>query len=275
MNRRELLAAGLGGATLGVGLTASNSLAPVLFISHGAPTLAIQPEKGKALRRLAPLLESSKGILVLSAHWPTPKPRLGTTKAGALHYDFRGFPPALSQVKYPAPGAPKLAEEVKKLVSVEQTPRRLWDHGVWTPLVHLAPSAKVPLLQLSLPSEFTPQQLYQLGAKLSPLRKKGIAIIGSGGVTHNLWKVSADGSPTPAWAQQFDLWVKEQLQNRGLDQLLNAKEVSKNYHLSHPTDEHWLPLVFAWGAAGGEAGQFFNEGFEYGSLSLRSVLWNT
>ncbi len=213
-------------------------------------------------------------MLVVSAHWQAAPTTIGSVETRGLIYDFSGFPRPLYQVTYPAPGAPQLAERVATLLGddVRRQHQRGLDHGVWTPLVHMFPDADVPVLQLSLPSERGAQDVFNLGKRLAPLRDEGVLIIGSGNITHNLREMGRDGDSPEAWASEFDTWARDVVAKRDWDTLLSYKDKSPAFRRNHPTEEHWLPLLVAAGAASDDdAVSFPVDGFEYKNLSRRAV----
>ncbi|MEZ6187454.1 MAG: class III extradiol ring-cleavage dioxygenase [Planctomycetota bacterium] len=245
---------------------------PVLFLSHGAPTLAVDPVRGPRLAAWGQTLPRPRALLVISAHWNRTPARLGTLETHGLIYDFGGFDQAL-KVTYPAPGAPELAARVAELLpGVATDGARGWDHGVWVPLVHLFPEADVPLLQLSLPGGVSFLELVELGQALAPLRDEGVLLIGSGGAVHNLgaldWSDAAAPSP---WALEFEAWLREALVARDRAALLDV-ERRPGFRHAHPTPEHLQPLYVALGASDpADELSFPVEGWEYGSLSHLSV----
>jgi 4,5-DOPA dioxygenase extradiol len=248
---------------------------PVLAIGHGSPVLAIDAARGAPLREWGRSLPQPGAILVVSAHWEAAPALLGATARLPLIYDFGGFPRALYEVQYPAPGAPALAERVRELLGgrVEQDPARGLDHGVWTPLVHLYPQAAVPVLQLSLPAALGARAIFELGRRLAPLRDEGVLLIGSGNITHNLRERLAEGAPALDWALAFDTWVEASLLARDVDALLDYERRAPELRRNHPSEEHWLPLFVALGAAQlqRDALHFPVTGFEFGTLSRRSI----
>lgn len=232
-------------------LTDSVATLPALFISHGAPTLAIeQSATTKALARLGQNLPTPKAIIIMSAHWLSPKLELSGHPAPATWHDFSGFDEALYQIRYPALGLPSLAESLAQQltargVSCSVNPIRALDHGVWSPLLHLYPDAQVPIIQLSLPQHYDSHACYQLGAMFAHLRREQILIIGSGNITHNLAALRWEADSEDAQARDFKLWLLTQLKTHiptALDwqQFESARDV-------HPTPEHLLPLFFALG----------------------------
>jgi 4,5-DOPA dioxygenase extradiol len=256
---------------------------PAAFVGHGAPLLAIDAARGAPLRAWGEALGRPRAVLVVSAHWERAPLTLGATETRPLVYDFGGFPEPLYRVQYPAPGAPWLADRVEAIaraarLPVQRSPTRGLDHGAWTPLVHLLPDARVPVLQVSLPSAAAggadAAGLFALGRALGALRDEGVLVIGSGNVTHNLRRVVWEGdAPPEAWAAETDAWTREVLLARDFDALLDYRARAPGFATSHPTEEHWLPLVVAAGAGSLSEGQvrFPVEGWEFGNLSRRAV----
>jgi len=251
---------------------------PVLFIGHGAPLLAIDPERGAPLRRLGKQLPRPEAILAVSAHWEETPVQVGTTRTLPLIYDFHDFPEELGRVGYPAPGAPKLADRVEGLLGISDVVRdetRGLDHGVWTPLVHVFPEADVPVLQISLPSQLDDEDLFALGARLGTLREEGILLVGSGNLTHNMREMRPDGTEPEPWALEFDAWVATVLRDRDWSQLIDAPHKGPSFARNHPTREHWQPILVIAGAASIDPSPaaFPVHGFEHGNLCRRSVLF--
>ena len=247
---------------------------PVLFIPHSAPFLAKDFVKGKDYHAIAQRLPKPKALLVISAHWQTAVPMLGAIEATPLIYDFYGFPEELYALTYPAPSAPWLAERIQvALPEIQIAHSRGWDHGVWVPLLHMYPGHDIPLLQLSLP-KMTPEALYALGEKLAFLRHEEVLIIASGNLTHNLMALVPEGYGVPDWALDFDHWIKAMMEKKDLQSLFAFQEKAPGVEMALPTDEHFMPLFVALGAAGVDADPIFPiEGFEFGSLARRAVLW--
>lgn len=252
---------------------------PVIFVAHGAPTLATDHRKGADLRRWSARLPVPEGILAVSAHWEHTPVRTGTEWTRDLIYDFSGFPQELYELRYPAPGAPGLAADVRRTlqsrgIDAAPEPARGWDHGVWVPLMHLYPEASVPLLQLALPSRQPPREIYALGRALAELRHRGVLIMASGVLVHNLATIDFHERGTaPDWAQAFDQWCVRCLEQGDHDALMDFERWSPGFETAHPTPEHFLPILVAAGAASADAlpVTFPVEGFEYGSLSRRCV----
>jgi 4,5-DOPA dioxygenase extradiol len=223
---------------------------PVVFVSHGAPSLALDFERGRPLGQLGQSLPRPQAILVISAHWQRTPFGLGTTRLRALLHDFSGFDPALERVSYPAPPAPALAETVRELIGAELYPERPWDHGVWVPLLHMYPAADIPVLQLSLASQLAPAELVAAGRRLAPLRQQGVLILASGGLVHNLGQLDWTERSGPAgWALEFEAWLCARLEAFDLESLCDYRRVAPAAGLAHPSAEHLLPLMIALGAA--------------------------
>jgi 4,5-DOPA dioxygenase extradiol len=247
---------------------------PSLFISHGSPMLALQPgASGPALNQLAQALPRPEAIVVVSAHWQSTDLRVTHNQQPATWHDFGGFPAALYEVQYPAPGQPRLAEKIALLLGDAGLPAQLdeqrpFDHGTWVPLSLMYPQADIPVVQVSLPNPQTPGIVRQIGQALASLRDEGVLLIGSGSITHNLGELDrqeSDDHVVP-WAQEFRDWVVDKLAISDLDALLNYRQQAPSAKRSHPSDEHLLPLYFAQGAGG----QFKVEhsGFTFGSLGM-------
>jgi 4,5-DOPA dioxygenase extradiol len=248
---------------------------PVGFVSHGAPTLAVDAVRGADLTRWAAAMPRPRAVLVVSAHWLDAPPTLGTTTTRELLYDFGGFPDELYRLRYAAPAATALAEALSaRLPGLHRDPTRPWDHGVWVPLLHMWPAADVPVLQLSLPYQWSPRRVFELGRQLGPVRDEGVLVLGSGGMVHNLGRLDRRGTGTPpTWATEFEAWVRERLAARDFDAIAAFRDKAPGLRLAHPTDDHFLPLLVAAGAAADRAGavRFPIEGFEHGSLSRLAV----
>ncbi|GAA2695183.1 dioxygenase family protein [Streptomyces aculeolatus] len=233
---------------------------PALYLSHGAPPLADDPVWPAELAAWAADLPRPRAVLVVSAHWEEAPLALGATTTVPLVHDFWGFPERYYRVRYPAPGAPALAESVRKLLrtpgdGVQDFPDRGLDHGAYVPLVEMYPDADIPVLQISMPT-LDPERLLALGRRLAPLREEGVLIVGSGFFTHNLAALRHKGDGPPAWSAEFDAWGREALAAQDVDGLLDFAHKSPAGRLAHPRTEHFAPLFVTLGAAEGDlAGQ--------------------
>ena len=253
---------------------------PVFFISHGAPTFAIEPgQLGPQLQALGRQLPVLKAVLVVSPHWQT----RGVMVTGAAWpqtmHDFGGFPASLYSLTYPAPGHPALAREAARLLTeagfaAELDEQRGLDHGAWVPLMHLLPGADVPVFQVSLPLDLTTEQAVQMGQALTPLRAQGVLIVTSGSMTHNLYELHQPGSQPVAYAQQFASWVKTAVLGDARHALVHYRAKAPHAERAHPTQEHFLPLLVAMGAhTDADQVQAIDGGITYGVLSMDSYVW--
>ena len=219
-----------------------------------------------------------RAILIISAHWQVSRPlRVTAWDSMPLLYDFGGFPDELYRIQYPAPGDPGLAARISSTLRAEDqdttfdTVRGL-DHGAWVPARLAWPEAKIPVLQLSMPF-LTPQELFQLGRALRPLRDENILLAGTGGIVHNLSRVRlADkNAPVDSWAAEFDNWVAGQLEKRAIEKLFDYRRTAPHARLSVPTTEHFDPLFIVLGAAWPDDPlDTIYQGFHHGNLSMRS-----
>lgn len=252
---------------------------PAIFLSHGAPPLADDDVWTQELASWSSSLPRPTAILVISAHWEEDPLTVGATTTVPLYYDFWGFPRRYYEVTYPAPGAPALAGEVRRLLTdagyqAQDDPERGLDHGAYVPLVEMFPQADVPVLQISMPT-LDPQELYAIGQRLAPLRDQGVLIVGSGFSTHNLREMRmdrpADATP-PSWSREFDDWLARQVESNEIDALLDFIHKAPAAGIAHPRTEHFAPLFVTLGASvdQGEIGRTTVDGFWYG-LSKRSL----
>ncbi|MBO6758028.1 MAG: dioxygenase [Roseibium sp.] len=248
-------------------------IAPV-FLAHGAPTLATADIpahhflKGFAGGRPGPT-----GIVVLSPHWETPDLRVSAPGSLKTIHDFRGFPDALYEISYPATATAELVQAVTQcLTDSGHTTRQdaSWglDHGAWVPLSLAFPDAGIPVVALSLPHGSTPESVFALGRSLTPLADDGVLIVGSGSTTHNLKAIEPEGTAPPDWATAFDAWIDEGLQAGDIGYFLDLDQ-APHFRTAHPTEEHLLPLFFAFGAAGdGARPELLHRSYAHGSLSM-------
>ena len=231
----------------------------------------------RALAKVGERLVKPKAVLCVSAHWLTQGSRVtGMAQPRTIH-DFGGFPEALYEVRYPAPGSPSLAALVRETeggdrVAIDETEWGL-DHGAWSVLRHLYPKADVPVVQLGIDYALPAARHFELGEKLRPLREKGVLILGSGNIVHNLRRISFDENAAPeAWAVEFDAWVKERLEKRDFEPLLGDLAAAPPGALAVPTPDHYDPLLYVLGASDErDKLRFEFEGIQNGSISMRSV----
>ncbi len=251
---------------------------PVLFISHGSPMLAISDSPARRfLESLGRSLPRPTSILVISAHWESDgAPAVSLAQQPATIHDFRGFPPELFAIDYPAPGAPELAGHAAQLLeqagyAVKRSADRGLDHGAWVPLRLMYPQADIPVAQLSLVRGAGPAEHERLGSALSALRQEGVLVVGSGSLTHNLHEFRGQGvdAPVPSWVSDFSDWMHARLQAQQRDALLDYRRAAPDGERNHPTEEHLLPLFVAMGAAGAAArAERIHASYQYGLLAM-------
>lgn len=250
---------------------------PVLFVSHGAPTLALEPgETGAALGKLGQQLPKPDAILVVSAHWETSVPTVSRVRQPETIHDFRGFSDELHKLQYPAPGTPELAESVvlalqQAEIPVQADDARGLDHGAWVPLSLMYPQADIPVTQLSLQPDRSPAWHVALGHALRPLRERRVLITGSGSITHNLdaLRKHPQGEHAPAWVTEFCDWMAAKIADGDEASLQAYRQLAPHAVLNHPTNEHLLPLFVALGAAGDiKQSQRLNSVMTYGMLAM-------
>jgi len=249
---------------------------PVLFVGHGSPMNAITDnDYGKTWQSLGKSLPRPNAVLCISAHWETRGTFVTAMEKPKTIHDFYGFPKALFDVDYPAPGSEELAKETKE--SIVSTPVGLdfdWglDHGSWSVLKHIYPKADVPVVEMSLDNTQNPQWHFNLAKELAALRKRGVLIIGSGNIVHNLRMVSFQTTGGFDWAIEANELFKKLINDRNFDALAGYNKLGKAVQLAVPTPEHYLPLLYALGLAGqNEDISFFNDKAEYGSLTMTSL----
>ncbi len=255
---------------------------PTLFVGHGSPMNALAKNNfSQFLNRKGEELPKPKAILAVSAHWET----MGTKVLKRLQpqtlHDFGGFPAELFAVDYPAPGSLATSDKVAALLKAHNAEANSdWglDHGTWSVLTHLYPSADIPVLQLSLNRNLSLKDHLNLAKDLRPLRDEGVLIVGSGNITHNLRAVDwRDDAPPMDWAVEFDQMIMNALINRNLTTLLAQDPKAHSlWKQALPSLEHYLPLLYVLGAAEDhELAQFPFEEMQMGSLSMRSVEFKT
>ena len=255
-----------------------SSRMPVGFIGHGNPLNVAMKERAEPWQRWGRSLPRPRAVLAVSAHWEDSPVTIGRTgDHDELLYDFWGFPEFMYQLRYPAPGAPALADRVGSLLSphvpVARAEHRPIDHGAWVPLIHLFPGADVPVLQISMPRLMSEEHLYALGEELAPLRDEGVFILATGNLVHDLRHANlAEDPEPPAYVRAFDSWVATALSRRDDRALETWMDAAPDPLRNHPSAEHYRPLLVAAGAARGETARFPVEGFEHGTISRRSVL---
>ena len=251
---------------------------PSLFVSHGAPTLAIVDSPARRfLLELGATLPRPEAILVASAHWEAMGgPAVSLAPHPETIHDFGGFPPALYDIRYPAPGAPEHAGKAAALLeqagfTVKLSAGPGLDHGAWVPLSLMYPDADIPVAQISVVRGASPATHRQMGRALAGLREQGVLIVGSGSLTHNLYEFHGQpiDSPAPPCVTEFGDWMKARLDGNEQDALLDYRSRAPHAIRNHPTEEHLLPLFVAMGAAGDVArASRLHASFEYGVLAM-------
>lgn len=256
---------------------------PGLFVSHGAPNLLIQDVPAREfLAGFAENLGQPKAIVSISAHFETAKPAVGGGGFPPTLHDFGGFEPELYEVYYRAPGEPDLAVRIAGLLTdagldAAVDRGRGLDHGTWVPLSLIYPSAKAPVVTLSVCPEEGPDFHYKMGEALRSLRHEGILIMGSGSATHNLDAFfNGDfepNSPPPSWVREFGDWLNERVSAGAVDDLLNYRNIAPFAEENHPTEEHLLPFFVTLGAAGGVAGERVHSSYTYGVMAMDTYVF--
>lgn len=261
-------------------LTETDEKLPVLFIGHGSPMNGIEDsEFSRTWHRLGQEITRPKAVLVISAHWLTRGTHITAMNNPRTIHDFGGFPQALFDVQYPAPGSPALAQETAKLITTTDVGLdHDWglDHGTWTVVRHMYPDANIPVLQLSIDYNKPPQYHYDLAKQLAALRKKGVLIIGSGNMVHNLrmvdWKRLNEPNYGFDWAIEMNSIFKEKIGNGSHADLIHYEKLNKAATLAIPTPDHYYPLLYSLGLQDSAEGvSFFNDKMVGGSLNMTGV----
>ncbi len=285
MNSRRIFlsALGLTAAAAAVGWKFMSSLPktqrmPVLFIGHGSPMNAILPNIwADVWRDVGRRVPAPQAILAISAHWITQGGVLVTAaEHPTMTYDMGGFPPELYRIQYPAPGNPSLAGDIQGLlrptIPVHGDSAWGFDHGTWVVLKHMFPKAEIPVIQLSIDYSRPPAFHYDLAKQLRPLRDRGVLIVASGNIVHNLpAMVRSDDSPFD-WAIDFDQRMEQAIMNGNHQPVIDFQKLGNLARIAHPTHDHFLPLLYALGVQDkGEAISSICDGFQYKSVSMRSL----
>ena len=283
----------LEGAAAQAGITALRPSArmPVLFVGHGSPMNAIEDNAYRRSwqqlgQQLLARAERPQLVLCISAHWITQGQGswlTGMAQPRTIH-DFGGFPDELFAQQYPAPGAPVVAQQLASQLHMPHSQQALgvdadgWglDHGTWSVLKPMFPAADIPVVQLSIDYRRPPAEHFALGQQLQALRERGVLIVGSGNVVHNLRALQRTQSPLQAydWAIEFDQMVTGLVERGDLARLGDFQQLGTVAQMAHPTYDHYLPLLYAAGAVHpGEVAQFFNADFQMAAISMRSMVW--
>ncbi|HAX21796.1 MAG TPA: 4,5-DOPA dioxygenase extradiol [Hydrogenophaga sp.] len=262
---------------------------PVMFLGHGSPMNAIEDNAYRRSWQVlgTELLERGprpRLVLCISAHWITRGWQLTAMDDPRTIHDFGGFPQALFDQRYPAPGSPAMARAISAAVSQPGSGAPLglddleWglDHGTWSVLKPMFPDASIPVIQLSMDYSRPPAEHFELGRQLRALRERGVLIVGSGNIVHNLRAIRREATDNQAydWAIEFDRITGDHIAEGRLDALDGFRALGPLAQMAHPTWDHYLPLLYAAGAVeAGEAPRFFNDSFQAASISMRSVIW--
>lgn len=249
---------------------------PVLFVGHGSPMNAIEPNEFTARwEEIGKALPVPKAILSVSAHWFTRQSSVGSGADPRMIYDMYGFPRALYEVRYPVKGSRELSQRVSALLGTKVTVDDTWglDHGSWSVLLYLFPKADVPVIQLSVNGTLAPEEQYQIGRSLRPLRDEGVLILGSGNVVHNLREIEWDNPEGTEKADRFDRQIRDAVQQGDVPSLLHYKEW-KDASYAVPTPDHLDPLFYCLGAVTEQDhAEVFNDRRVMGSLSMTGYLF--
>jgi 4,5-DOPA dioxygenase extradiol len=251
---------------------------PAVFIGHGSPmnTLA-HNQYTEAWRRIGETVPRPAAILMVSAHWYIRGTAVTVMQQPKTIHDFGGFPQALFDFQYPAPGSPALARRVRELLApLDVKEDQSWglDHGTWSVLAHVFPQADIPIVQLSIDAAQPPRFHYELGRRLAPLREEGVLVAGSGNIVHNLTVLDwSDDAPAYDWAARFNGAVRDHLTRRDHQPLVDYQELGNDAHMSIPTPEHYLPLLYIIGLQGeDEPIAFPVDGIQNASISMLAAV---
>lgn len=256
---------------------------PVIFAGHGSPMNAIEDNRWSAgFTELGTLVPQPKAVLAISAHWFVDGTWITGNASPKTIHDFGGFPPALYEVDYPAPGQVDLARRVRQLLGEQRAELNSdWglDHGTWSVLRWMYPQATVPVIQLSIDRRLDARRHFDLARSLAALRDEGVLIVASGNIVHNLGdafsRMRSGTTDTPDWAGNFDATVATLLEQRDTAALLALWADSADGRRAHPSPDHWLPLIYAYGASDGDDRlRFSNAGFDLGSISMRNAIFD-
>ncbi len=251
---------------------------PALFIGHGSPINAMHNNDFTSdLKKLAEKIPEPEAVLVVSAHWLTQGTRITSGRNPEQIYDFYGFPEELYKIKYQPSGSPEIAAMVSKSVSgvnIIPDEERGIDHAAWAVLKHIYPEENIPVLEISLDMNSSPEDHYRIGKELSVLRDKGLLIIGSGNIVHNLHVMDYyEGVAPREWALEFDECVKKNLTENNYSELIGYEKWGKIAKYAVPTDEHYIPMLYAVSQImDDERVEFIHESICYGTISMRSFI---
>ena len=250
---------------------------PALYISHGSPMLALESAPSRRfMEGLGATLARPRAIVVASAHYESPVVRVDASPRPRTIHDFGGFPDALYQMQYPAPGDPALAADIVARLTAAGIPAMAdtawgFDHGTWMPLRLIYPDAEIPVVAMSVDPDAGPAHHHALGRALAPLRDDGVLLVGSGSFTHNLMELPRPrrlDHPVPDWVTDFTEWTAAAIEAGRTEDLLDYRARAPHGARNHPRDEHFLPLFFALGAGGSGPGRRLHASYDYGVLAM-------
>jgi 4,5-DOPA dioxygenase extradiol len=251
---------------------------PLMFIGHGNPMNAIEDNKfSNTWKGFGKTLPRPKAILSVSAHWLTRGTKVTAMQRPKTIHDFGGFPEKLFAQQFPAPGAPELAKEAQSLVA---KPHIIldddwgFDHGTWSVLIQMFPKADIPVFQLSIDYSQPMQYHFDIAQQLQVLREKGVLIIGSGNIVHNLQALNFESNKPYDWALEFDAMVSKWIESGNYQAIIDFQNLGSLSKLAHPTYDHFLPLLYVLGFQNKkDSPAFFNSDFDMSSVSMRSIIY--
>ena len=248
---------------------------PVLFVGHGSPMNAIEDNPFSAQwKQLGGLIQRPKAILSVSAHWFTQGTLVTDIPATKMVYDMYGFPEALYQVVYPAPGSPRFAKLAQELLTARVDNTWGLDHGSWSVLRRMYPQADIPVFQVSVDRQASAAQHFALGQKLHTLREQGVLIFGSGNIVHNLAKIQWNMDGGYPWADAFDAYIKDSILKKDFDNVIHYERAGEAARESFHTTDHFAPLLYVLGASDeSDRITVFNDARMLGSMSMTSYLF--
>ncbi|HET7818609.1 MAG TPA: 4,5-DOPA dioxygenase extradiol [Bacteroidia bacterium] len=254
----------------------SEAIMPVLFVGHGNPMNAIEKnEYNTSWNALGKNLPKPKAILCVSAHWLTSGTKVTAMEQPKTIHDFGGFPDELFAQQYPAKGSPEFAKETQALITKTKVQSDFeWglDHGTWSVLLPMFPQADIPVYQLSIDYSKPPQYHYELAKELAELRKRGVLIVGSGNIVHNLRMIDWNGKAFD-WAIEFDEKIKKFIDEKNHNDIINYEKLGQLAQLAVPTNDHYLPLLYSLALQDKkDSVKYFNDKCEMGSISMRSLI---
>lgn len=259
---------------------------PVMFVGHGSPMHALEESIfSEGWQNISCSIPKPQAILAISAHWSTLGTQINNSQYPHQIYDMYGFPPELYEITYHAPGSPILAQKAMYLIQKEIPRKKVeinntWgiDHGLWTVLRRLYPLADVPVVALSVESNITPREAFQIGVSLQPLRKENILILASGSIVHNLSQALWDKRDGFSQAADFDHYIRDAIIQHDIEKILQYKsnpQIKELANYAVPTEEHFIPLLYALGASGDyDTVTVFNDACTLGSISMTSYLFH-